>query len=127
MGGAGAGGPPPPAPDPGDSDGGGDSNVILTVVQNDDGSFEVYAGDEPEGAGEDMSDDDANAMGPGGDQNAPQGQHADSPGEVLKIAMGILNDATSGSGPGGGGGMDAQFAAGFGGPPGGGPGAAAGP
>lgn len=107
--------PPPadpasPAPDMGGGAQG--PNVVVTIVANGDGTFMVYPGDEPEGAEPgDASQDDVDAMGPGGDQ--PAGQSADSVGAALKIAMDILQAGASG-----GGGAEASFMA-AGGPPGG--------
>lgn len=118
---------PPPDPTAGAStpgagaDAGADQsdNVLVTIVGNGDGSYTVYAGDEPDGgSGGDSSDDDVDAMGSGGatppsGSAAPQGQHADSVGAALKIAMNILNASkSSGASPGD---ADDQFAAGFGG------------
>jgi hypothetical protein len=114
-------------------DAGDDSgdNVIVTICKNDDGSYTVYAGDEPDsGGGADMSDDDTDAMGPAGDapapgggaggaggsgmgggMGAPQGQPADSIGAALKIALDLLNaDKSSEGAPGN---ADDQLAAGF--------------
>lgn len=101
------GGAPPPAPDAG----GSDDNVVCTICKNDDGSYMVYSGDEPEGGSGDMSGDDVGAMGPGGGAPASQGQSADSAGSVLKIVMDILQSDASGEG--GPGNADSQFAAGF--------------
>lgn len=94
-----------------------DDNIVCTIASDGQGGYIVYAGDEPEGSDEgDMSEDDANAMGPAGAAPAPnggapppQGQSAGSVGEALKIVMGILQDADS-SGTGG---AADQFAAGF--------------
>lgn len=120
--GAGAGGPPPPPPGPDDDSGGGD-NVVCTIVDNGDGSYTVYSGDEPAGDTGDMSDDDAGAMGPAGDMAAPAGQHTDGAGPTLKAVMDILKAHEASSG--GQGTADQQFAAGFAGPGAGG--AAGGP
>lgn len=105
---------PPPAPDQGSDAGGEDSDVLATVVKNDDGSYTVYAGDEPDSGGGDMSTDDADAMGPAGDAAAPSGQHADSVGAALKIVLDLLNaDKSSEGAPGS---AEDQLAAGFSGP-----------
>lgn len=117
-----AGAMPPPDPgmmappdDAGASD--TDDNVLVTICKNDDGSYTVYAGDEPEGGDEgDMSEDDANAMGAAGAAPAPttpqpQGQPADSVGAALKIALDILNSDKSSEGAPGN--ADDQFNAGF--------------
>lgn len=104
------GGAPPMGAAPGDDADAGspDDNVICTVCKNEDGTYTVYQGDEPEGGDEDMSSDDASAMGPAGDQPSNQGQQAGSVGEALKLVMSILQqDAQSG------GGAEAQFASGF--------------
>jgi hypothetical protein len=115
------------APEP-DAD--SDDNVVCTVVANGDGTYTVYAGDEPEGGGgddgggmggADMSEDDADAM-PGSDQAAgggngaaeaaepaPQGQQAGSIGAALKLVMDALREHESS-----GAGSDSdQFAAGY--------------
>lgn len=114
------GGAPPMDPNaaPDDNDAGGD-NVLVTIVKNDDGSYLVYSGDEPDNDSGDMSDDDADAMGAagaapapsGGDMGSPQGQPADSVGAALKIALDILNADKSGGDSSGN--ADSQFAAGF--------------
>lgn len=102
-------GPAAPPADP-MAGAGPDSNVVCTITSNGDGTFTVYAGDEPEeGDGGDMSGDDVGAMGGAGDQSA--GQPASSVGAALKLVMGILQEATSG-GPGG---AEDQFSSGFGG------------
>lgn len=107
------GGMAPPAA-PGADAGGDDSDVLATVVKNDDGSYTVYSGDEPDAGAGDMSTDDADAMGPAGDAAAPSGQHADSIGAALKMVLDILNaDKSSEGAPGS---ADDQFAAGFSGP-----------
>lgn len=105
-----AGGAPPP-----DDAGSPEDNVILTIARDPEGGgYLVYSGDEPEDGGEDMSADDADAMGPAGGAPANQPQTAGSVGEALKIAMNILQqDEQSG-----GGGAEAAFASGFGGPQG---------
>jgi hypothetical protein len=119
AGGAGAlAGLTPPAGGAPGSDAGGDaggdddsSNVLVTIVKNDDGSYMVYAGDEPDGGGADMSGDDATALGSGGDATAPQGTPADSVGAALKAALDILNaDKSSEGAPGN---ADDQLSAGF--------------
>lgn len=106
------------SPDP-DADAGQDqdtdSDVVVTITRADDGSYMVYAGDEPE-AGGDMSEDDSDAMGGAGNAPAPlspssQGQPADSIGAALKIALDIMNaDKSSEGAPGN---ADDQFAGGF--------------
>jgi hypothetical protein len=105
-----AGGAPPP-----DDAGSPEDNVILTIARDPEGGgYLVYQGDEPEDGGEDMSADDADAMGPAGGAPSNQPQTAGSVGEALKIAMNILQqDEQSG-----GGGAEAAFASGFGGPQG---------
>jgi hypothetical protein len=98
--------------------------VVLTVTMGADGSFTLYAGDEPEegdtGDEGDMSSDDVAAMGSSGEGPAPQ--TASSLGEALKMAADILKAAQSSAG---GGSAESNFAAGFqggagamGGPPG---------
>lgn len=113
--------------DTGDDDS-GSGDVIVTIVKAGDGSYIVYAGDEPSGS-DDSSDDDADAMGPAGDVAAggaaggmagggaggggssSQGTPADSIGEALKAALGILQDDASSAGAPGN--ADSQFAEGF--------------
>jgi hypothetical protein len=117
-------------PDPtasGDDTDTGDDNVLVTICKNGDGSYTVYAGDEPDDDSGDMSDDDADAMGPaggapapaggmgmgapGGGAGSPQGVPADSIGAALKAALDILNgDKSSEGAPGN---ADDQFAGGF--------------
>jgi hypothetical protein len=111
----------------GDMDSGGD-DVVVTICANGDGSYTVYPGDEPDagggdmGGGSDMGEDDTDAMGAAGDAAAPpggggggaggeQGQHADSVGAALKIALDIMNsDQSSAGAPGS---ADDQLASGF--------------
>ncbi len=82
--------------------------VLATIMDNGDGTFTVFAGDEPEGGpAPDMSGDDVAAMGAEGDMPAPEGQQAGSAEEALKLVADILGQA------GGGGSPDDQFAAGF--------------
>lgn len=106
--------------DPGAETGGGET-VVVTICKNDDGSYTVYPGDEPDaGGGEvDMSEDDAGAMGDaggggamdGGMAGGSQGQPADSVGAALKAAMDIMNaDKGSEGAPGN---ADDQLAAGY--------------
>lgn len=104
-----------------DSGGGmdGAERVVLTICRAADGSWRLYTGDEPDGGtaapGDDMSEDDADALGPAG--AAPpgamggggSGQSADNVGAALKIAMDIMQ-ADGGGGPAD---ADAQFAAGY--------------
>ena len=122
------GGDRPAGGDAGDS-GSESGEVIVTICSNGDGSYTVYAGDEPSSGDNnpDMSEDDADAMGPaggapapgggaggppGGGSGASQGQPADSVGQALKIALDILNaDKSSEGAPGN---ADDQFQAGFG-------------
>lgn len=97
----------PPAPD----------DVVVTIVKTGDGSYTVYAGDEPdEGAGGDMAGGDAMAAGGAPPPPpAPQGTPADSIGAALKAAMDILqSDASGGDQPGN---AQDQFASGFGAAP----------
>ena len=53
-----------------------DSDVLVTIVKNDDGSYTVYAGDEPDQGAGDQSDDDADAMGGAGGAPAPPASSA---------------------------------------------------
>ena len=129
--------PPPPAGGGGDpgadpsggadpgADAGGGGTVLVTITDNGDGTYTVYAGSPPD-AGDDMSADDADAMG-GGAGGAPPaagggggmgggaggsgGKPAGSIGEALKAAMDILQDAASSAGAPGS--ADDQLAAGF--------------
>jgi hypothetical protein len=117
-----AGADPMPGADPtmgADTSGGDDSDVVVTITKGSDGTYTVYAGDEPDAGSGDMSDDDTDAMGAGGASPAPgggvappaQGQPADSIGAALKAAMDILQaDASSAGAPGS---ADDQFASGF--------------
>ena len=88
----------------GDETGDQSSDVIVTIVKTGDGSYMVYAGDEP-----DADADDAPAGG--GPAPPPQGTPADSVGAALKAAMDILQaDASSAGAPGS---ADDQMAAGY--------------
>lgn len=105
------------APDAGQD---ADDAVVCTICSDGQGGFVVYSGDEPEGGGDtaDLSEDDADAMAPGGGdagaqgaaEPSPQGQPAASIGEALKIVMTILQQSESA----GGGSAGDQFASGFG-------------
>jgi hypothetical protein len=94
---------------------GSSETCIVSICKAADGSYMVYAGDEPDDS--DTSDDDSDAMGgmggggaPGGSGSA-QGQPASSIGAALKIAMDLLQaDKSSEGAPGN---ADDQFAAGF--------------
>jgi hypothetical protein len=111
----------------------GTESVVVTICKEADGSYMVYPGDEPDDSGstaggaDDMSEDDADAMGPagaapgGGDMGGGAagaggmvgggsgGKAADSIGAALKAAMDILQSDQSG----GSGSANDQFAAGF--------------
>lgn len=107
--------PPDPnaAPDAGSDD--SDSDVLVTITKSADGSYLVFAGDEPSDGGDDSSDDDADAMGGGGapasSSPSAQGIPADSVGAALKAALDIMNaDQSSAGAPGD---ADSQFAGGF--------------
>jgi hypothetical protein len=138
--GAAAGGDPLGGTDPGAGsdagDTGGGDEVVVTITKTADGSYMVYAGDEPDdGGGADLSSDDADAMGAaggapaggaaggaaggggamGGDMGGASGQPADSIGAALKLAMDILKDDESSAGADGS--ADDQFNAGFSGAP----------
>lgn len=118
--------PPDPsggAGDGSDADAGSGTDVVVTICKNPDGSYTVYAGDEPDAGAGDMSEDDADAMGGAGDMPAPgggaaggappaaQGQPADSIGAALKAALDIMNaDKSSEGAPGN---ADDQLNAGF--------------
>lgn len=107
--------------DPSADAGASDETTVCTICMASDGTYTVYAGDEPDdsdgGDGAGMSEDDDAAMGgaAGGAgapaSPAPAGQHADSIGQALKIAMDVLNAAASSAG--GEGSADDQFASGF--------------
>jgi len=89
----------------GDETGDQSSDVVVTICKTDDGSYMVYAGDEP--------DADANDAPAGGGMAAaaPQGTPVDSVGAALKAAMDILQaDASSAGAPGS---ADDQLAAGY--------------
>lgn len=86
-------------------------SVVATIMDNGDGTYTVYPGDEPEeGMAPDMSTDDVAAMGAEGDMPAPEGQPADSPEAAVKIVYDLLKGAAPDN-------ADDQFAAGFGGAP----------
>lgn len=73
-------------PDAGNADEGTESDVIATICQNKDGTYTLYAGDEPEEAGE--------AAEPGeGAEVAPEGKTFDTPQALLKGVMELLNDS----------------------------------
>lgn len=112
--------PPDPTAGAGDADS-GDSDVLVTICKNGDGSYTVYAGDEPDtGGGEDTSEDDDDAMGAAGAApaggaamggGASQGTPADSIGAALKAALDILQaDKSSEGAPGN---ADDQLSAGY--------------
>ncbi len=131
--GLGAGAPPPPGPMAGagaDPDAGSDETTVCTITKTADGTYMVYAGDEPEDddGGADMSEDDADiGMGDGGAAGgggggasmggaggSVGGKPADSIGAALKEAMTILQaDASSEGAPGS---AEDQFSSGFGAP-----------
>lgn len=102
-----------PAPAPDDTDQGDQSGQVLaTIVDNGDGTYTVYQGDEPDGSDQDegASEDDADIGAPSpADQG---GQHADSIGAMLKIVMEIAREASSSQGAPGS--SESQFQAGFG-------------
>src|SRR3954464_844974 len=121
---------PPPAPDPA---AGGDpmadapddtdtaDTVVCTICKTGDGSYAVYAGDEPETGG----DANAGALGGSGggagrpvgvgdsgmDVAAPQGTPAPDIGAALKAAMDVLQDDASSDGAPGS--AQDQFNSGF--------------
>lgn len=111
----------------GDTDAGTpEDNVICTICSDGQGGFTVFAGDEPEGdsgGGDDGSEDDADLMGPAGDQpagggmgggaGAPQGQPAPDAASALKLVATILQSA--GSSASGSPSPDDNFSSGFGG------------
>lgn len=127
---------PPPAPDPA---AGGDpmadapedapaaDTVVCTICKTGDGSYTVYAGDEPDAGGDDagMGADgaggagalggDAGGMGTGGKPAAemagPQGTPAPDIGAALKAAMDVLQDDASSDGAPGS--AQDQFNSGF--------------
>lgn len=88
--------PPAPAtPDPGGDDTGATDtgpDVLCTITKSGDGTYTVYAGDEPEG------DEGGDMAGGAGTGTAPQGVPADSPGAVLKAVLDILKADQSGGG-----------------------------
>src|SRR4051812_13856208 len=70
----------------------GTESVVVTICKEPDGSYMVYPGDEPDDAGgtagspDDMSEDDADALGPAGD--APGGAGAAPGGGDMAGAAG---------------------------------------
>lgn len=93
---------------PGDADEGAEPDVILTVCKDPAGGFTLYKGDEPE---EDEGAVSAAAgaspgaaAAPAGDEGESEGQHFDSPQELLRGIMELLNSDS---------GADDAFAAGF--------------
>lgn len=113
VGGAVSGGAPGGADPNADPNGGASQDsgptVVCTITKGDDGSYTVYAGDEPDN--DDMSGDDAAALGGAGGASDTQGMPADSIGAALKAALDILNaDKSSDGAPGN---ADDQFQAGF--------------
>lgn len=95
----------PAAPDPdagAPMDDGPSDTPVVTISKADDGSYVVYAGDEPDADSD--GGDDASAA-------PPQGQPADSIGAALKIALQIMTaDKSSEGAPGN---ADDQFQSGF--------------
>lgn len=87
-----------------DGSSGGDDTTLVTICKKADGSYVVYAGDEPDAAGAGAPDD-----GSGGDMSAPAGMPADSVGAALKATLDLLKADEDG----GDGGAKANFAAGF--------------
>ena len=110
----------------GDDDSGDDSGatVLLTVMDNHDGTYTLIEGDEDHGdddedmepgegdgeGGDDESDSDTGAdASDGGDEGEPQGQTFDNPGALLKGILDILKKSEDE----GGGSADDNFQAGF--------------
>lgn len=78
--------PPPDAElDAGNADEGTEPECIATICRNKDGTYMLYAGDEPD-AGEP-------GMAPGGDEPAPEGQTFDTPQALLRGVMELLNNS----------------------------------
>lgn len=96
---------PTAAPDTG-ADTGPSDDVVVTIAKADDGSYVVYAGDEPDS--DEEGGDDASG---GDDSDSDQGQPADSIGAALKIALQILTADKSSEGASGN--ADDQFKSGF--------------
>ena len=86
-----------------------DQNVLCTVVSNGDGSFTVYAGDEPDEAEE--SAEGAPAGGAAAPDEEDQGKQCASVGAALKAVLDILKEAEASSGAEGS--SQDQFSAGF--------------
>jgi hypothetical protein len=93
-----------------------ESDVLVTIARDPAGGYLVYAGDEPEedegGAEDEGAEAGAGAgggMAAGGGEEA--GQHADSVGAALKLAMDIMQEAENSAGAPGS--SEDQFAAGF--------------
>lgn len=105
---------------------GDSSETLVTICKNADGTYTVYAGDEPDasadtGADDGESDDDDAAMDgqsaappmapAGGDMSS--GKQCSTIGAALKAALDILNEDKSSEG--GEGSSEDQFQAGYGG------------
>lgn len=74
------------------------SNVLCTILDNGDGTFTLVKGDEEEGApalGGAGESEDGGVMPMGGDAGAPQGQTFNSPGELLKGVLDLLNEKSA--------------------------------
>lgn len=79
--------PPADGAAPADSgmDEGAEPEVIATICVNKDGTYTLYAGDEPEDMG-------AEAAPPaGGEEAAPEGKNFDTPQALLRGVMELLN------------------------------------
>ena len=101
----------------GDMGGGDDAGptVLLTVMDNGDGTYKLIEGDEPDEDEGDETAAGATGSAAGEDQGAGEGEEAgkdyDSPGALLKGILDILQEHESSAG--GEGSSDDQFAAGY--------------
>lgn len=92
MGGAG------PDPDAGNPDEETENEVIATICRSPDGKFLLYAGDEPEEGEADGGMPPSGAAGAaGGEEAAPAPQTFDTPGELLRALMPLLDAGTAGA------------------------------
>lgn len=78
-----------PELDAGNADEGTEPEVIATICKNADGTYTLYAGDEPEG----MEADAGMPGAAGGEELAPEGKSFDTPQALMRGVMELLNPA----------------------------------